>query len=204
MKINAPLAFALPQHEFTPQLSDPACEWERRELLELGENIISEMPSAWPRFQTWMTAVHRLSDSACKAFTPEAALTSLTGELRRLWMQTALERMDEHARLPVRAPVVPIHAASGVFLANRDDGDSQANALESRCPAMPAASEWASDHIVFSSAQGALASVLYWAMSQGFWSAANAPHLTFAGNNLETQTLLDSFGRANRNASTIS
>ena len=61
---------------------------------------------------------------------------------------------------------------------------------------MPAASEWAADHIVFSSAQGALASVLYWAIAQGFWDAHRAPRLTFAGSNLDTQTLLDSFNRA--------
>ena len=196
MKISAPLVFASPHHANAPQLSDPACEWERRELLELGENIISETPSAWPKFQSWITAVHRLSDSACKAFTPEAALTSLTGELRRLWMQTALEKMERDARAPAPRSVRPIHAAAGIYLAANRDGDSRPNALENRCPAMPAASEWAADHVVFSSAQGALASVLYWAMTQGFWDPNNAPHLTFAGNNFETQTLLDTFHRA--------
>ena len=199
MKSNAPLALAWPQHSDTPQLSDPACEWERRELLELGENIISQTPSLWPRFQTWMTAVHRLSDGACRAFTPEAALTSLTGELRRLWMQTALDKTERQSRAPIDLRPSQIRTTSipsGLYVAHNRDADSQPNALESRCPAMPAASEWAADHVVFSSAQGALASVLYWAIAQGFWDANDAPHLTLAGNNFDTQALLDSFHRA--------
>ena len=193
MSRNAPLAIAWPQST-TPRLSDPASEWERRELLELGENIITQSPSAWPRFQSWMTAVHRLSDSACKSFTPEAALTSLTGELRRLWLTTASERAGPAADTPEQP--AQVRPTSGLYVAYSRDADSQADELESRCPAMPAASEWAADHIVFSSAQGALASVLYWAITQGFWDANAAPHLTFAGSNADTQTLLDSFNRA--------
>jgi len=196
MNRNAPLAIAWPQSN-APRLSDPASEWERRELLELGENIIAQAPSAWPRFQSWMTAVHRLSDDACKAFTPEAALTSLTGELRRLWLTTASEKIGPNDGAPEQPlQVRPEAPASGLYVAYSRDADSRPNDLESRCPAMPAASEWAADHIVFSSAQGALASVLYWAIIQGFWDANAAPHLTFAGSNFETQTLLDSFNRA--------
>lgn len=193
MKSNAPLALVGPHYSDTPQLSDPACEWERNELLELGETLLAEAPSARPQFQSWMMAVHRLSDSACRAFTPEAALASLTSELRRLWLNIATGKTKTEeapaAQSTIAAPPV-------LYLAHSRDADSEPNALERRCPEMPAASEWAADHVVFSSAQGALASVLYWAIGQGFWSAADAPHLTFAGNNLETQALLDSFGRA--------
>ncbi len=203
MKSNAPLALVpfdhAQPHSEAPRLSDPACEWERRELIELGENIITQTPSLWPQFQTWMTAVHRLSDGACRAFTPEAALTSLTGELRRLWMQAALEKAEPQAGAPMElrpSQIRPSAVPSGLYVADGSDPDTRPNMLEGRCPAMPAASEWAADHIVFSSAQGALASVLYWAITQGFWDANNAPHLTFAGNNFETQALLDSFDRA--------
>ena len=199
MSRNAPLALAWPQSNDAPRLSDPACEWERRELLELGENIMAQSPSAWPCFQSWMTAVHRLSDNACKGFTPEAALTSLTGELRRLWLSTALDKIKpiDGTQAPhTPSEIRPTATQSGIYVAYSRDEDSRPNELECRCPAMPESSEWSADHIVFSSAQGTLASVLYWAITQGFWDQKSAPHLTFAGSNADTQTLLDSFNRA--------
>src|SRR6185436_14528099 len=125
MKSNALLSAAWSSD--APQLSDPACEWERRELLELGENVMRQMPSAWPRFQSWFTAVLRLSDTACRAFTPEAALTSLTGELRRLWIQSAVEKMERDG-IDVTAdpakPATPRGAIpQGLYLAHSRDAD---------------------------------------------------------------------------------
>jgi len=196
MKSNAPLALVAPTYD-QAQLSDPACEWERSELRELGENIVAEFPVARPRFQTWMMAINRLSDDMCRGFTPEAALTSLTGELRRLWLAAASARSESTTPAPeTRAMSRPLRPSSNLYLVHSRDSDRAPNVLERRCPEMPAASEWAADHIVFSSAQGALASVLYWAIGQGFWNAAQAPHLTFAGSNLDTQALLDGINAA--------
>ncbi|MEQ1863581.1 MAG: hypothetical protein ABL996_02895 [Micropepsaceae bacterium] len=190
--MTRPLAAARRPSSDELQFSDPACEWERRELLELGENIVEQMPAARPRFQPWLTAMERLSDDACRAFTPEAALTSLTAEFRKLWLSAASDSVDTHELK--QANTTPIRMRPNFTY--RGDDDSPPSELEHRCAAMPAASEWAADHIVFSSAQGALASVLYWAITQGFWDARQAPHLTFAGANLDTQALLDGFNRA--------
>jgi hypothetical protein len=195
----APLALASPRGDDTPRLLDPACEWERRELIELGETIVSQTPSAWPRFQSWMTAVHRLSDDACRSFTPEAALTSLTAEFRRLCLTSAAEQTTGETSPSAQETQPPRNAGaptSGLYVAYSRDTDSQPSALEKRCPMLPDASEWAADHALFSSAQSGLASVLYWAITQGFWDAQHAPHLTFAGSSVETRTLLDSFNRA--------
>src|SRR5262245_44970418 len=107
MNNNAPLALLRPQFGNAPQLSDPAAEWERSELLELGENILEHAPSARPRFQSWMHAVSRLSDNVCRSFSPEAALASLTGELRRLWLGIASERAGKEApAATIEAPVL--------------------------------------------------------------------------------------------------
>src|SRR5262245_41062506 len=137
MKSNALPAFAWSDDAEAPQLFDPACEWERRELLELGENIIAQTPSAWPRFQSWMTAVRRLSDDVCTAFTPEAALTSLSGELRRLWMQTTLERLEREGGVAPVKPAANVRLTSvprGLYLAHSRDADARPDALEGRCP----------------------------------------------------------------------
>jgi hypothetical protein len=191
MKSNASVALAWPRPADALQLSDPACEWERRELVELGETIVAHTPSLWPRFQTWMTALNRLSDEACKAFTPEAALSAFGSELRKLWLATATQSLS-HKRRTAEAPQ-PRATRPDLRVAYSRDGDVAPNALERRCPALPAASEWTVDHVVFSGAQGALASVLYWAIGESFWSANDSPHLTFAGGNLDTQNLLDKF-----------
>ncbi len=137
-------------------------------------------------------ALERLSDDVCRAFTPEAALTSLTGELRKLWLEAATDKPEMRHEERTQTTSFP----RGLQFIYRGDADSRPNELERRCPDLPDASEWAAEHIVFSSAQGALASVLYWAITQKFWDANHAPHLTFAGSNLETQTLLDGFNRA--------
>src|SRR5689334_22077799 len=84
------------------RLADPDCEFERRELIALGESIIAKVPKAWPRFQKWLNAIHGLNDDACRSFSPEAALTTLAAVLRRLWLQVAHESSDPYTRSPPR------------------------------------------------------------------------------------------------------
>jgi hypothetical protein len=175
-----------------PQLSDPAAEWERCELLELGESIVAAVPSAWPAFQKWMSAVRGLSDEACASFSVEAALMSLTMELRRLWLRFAHEKADRSIKSPLREAKVSTSLGSPISYGY--ERSIQPHQLEGRCfvsaPAHPA--DWASDHVLFSSAQSALAALLHWARSNKFWDD-EAPHLTFAGNYFETQHALNIF-----------
>lgn len=176
-----------------PQLSDPGCEWERRELLDLGEAIVTAMPSAWPSFQNWLSAVRGLSDEACASFSVEAALAALTMELRRLWLRFAHEKADTQIKSPLRTSTASTPA--GVPLVYGYERGIQPHVLEDRCfAAAPAPNGWAADHVLFSSAQSALAAILHWASTSGFWDESS-PHLTFAGNYFETQQVLNIFRR---------
>lgn len=177
-----------------PQLSDPAAEWERHELIDLAESIVAAVPSAWPAFQKWMLAARGLSDEACASFSVDAALASLTMELRRLWLRFAHEKADRSIKSPTREKRAS--TPLGEPIAYGYERSIQPHLLEGRCFASavhPAG--WVSDHVLFSSAQSALVAILHWARSNGFWSN-DAPHLTFAGNYFETQYALNIFAVA--------
>lgn len=177
----------------TTQLSDPACEWDRNELLELGEAIVAAAPQAWPLFQRWLSAVRGLSDEACASFSVESALTSLTSELRRLWLRFAHEKADQSIKSPLRADTAS--SPLGAPIAFGYERSIQPNLLEDRCFAMlPAPRGWTVDHVLFSSAQAGLSAILHFARANGFWDA-KAPHLKFAGNYFESRQILNIFAQ---------
>jgi hypothetical protein len=174
-----------------PQLSDPAAEWERCELIDLAESIVAAVPSAWAPFQKWMVAARGLSDEACASFSVDAALTSLAMELRRLWLRFAHEKADRSIKSPVREKRAS--TPLGEPIAYGYERSIQPHLLEGRRLATAAhPAGWVSDHILFSSAQSALVAILHWARSNGFWNN-EAAHLTFAGIYFETQHALNIF-----------
>lgn len=182
----------------TTQLSDPGCEWDRHELLELGESIVAAAPEALPLFQRWLSAVRGLSDEACTSFSVEAALTSLTMELRRHWLRFAHDKADEAIKSPLRVNTMH-ESALGAPIAFGYERSIQPNLLEDRCFATaPAPRGWTVDHVLFSSAQAGLSAVLHFARGNGFWDA-NAPHLKFAGNYFESQQILNIFAQGGLN-----
>ncbi len=173
----------------TEGFSDESAERERRELLNLGSTLIASIPSARESFAEWMAAVEAISDDACTSFSPETALATLTLEFRKLWMRFAHEQADANIKSPLRnaTPVTP----SGTPIAFGYERDIQPTELEQRCrEALPPASGWAADHILFSSAQSALVALLHWGRSAGYWDD-RAPRLVFAGNYFETRQVLD-------------
>jgi len=179
-------------HSVAPQLSDAGCERERRDLLELGEQIVARVPASRLAFQSWFDATRGLSDEACVTFTPEAALARLAAEFRRLWLKVAHKTADQHMRSPhhADAPITP----SGAEVPYGYEREIRPTVLEERCTRYaPAPAGWSAAHVLFSSAQGGLASVLHWAQEDGIWTVDGAPHLTLAGNYFETQDLFGLF-----------
>jgi hypothetical protein len=171
-----------------PQFSDPGCEFERLALQELGESLESNFPSMGPSIRVWLTATRELSDSACVNFTPEAALTSLAWDLRRRWLRFAHESADAQIKSPLRA--ASALTPSGAPIVYGYERSIEPRLLEARCATtMRIPPGWVGDHVLFSSAQGALAAVLHWANANGFWDR-DSPHLIFAGNYFETQHAL--------------
>ena len=179
--------FALPKSEPLPhgsaQLWHPGCERERLQLSELGAKAVSHVPRAQLTFKNWLNAVARLNEAACTTFSAEAALASLTTEFRRLWLTVAHEASDLEAKLT---------SPGNTQTHFRDDGETEPIALENRCTANAQKPiGWCSEHVLFSSAQGALASILLWAQEESFWCVDQSAHLTFAGASCETKDLLD-------------
>jgi hypothetical protein len=176
------------------RLVDPDCEFERRELIALGERIIAKVPKAWPRFQKWLNAIHGLNDEACRTFSPEAALATLAAVLRRLWLQVAHESSDPYTRSPQRDAQTTL--PSGEEIDFGYERDIEPRQLERRCASYaPAPDGWSGDHVLFSCAQSGLTAILHWAMRHRFWHGSNSPQATFAGGYFETLDLFDLFAR---------
>ncbi|MDZ4866702.1 MAG: hypothetical protein SGI91_05220 [Alphaproteobacteria bacterium] len=158
-------------------------------LQELGETLESNFPAIGPSIRVWLTAVRELNDSACTTFTPEAALASLAWDLRRRWLRFAHESADSQIKSPVRT--ASVSTPSGAPIVYGYERSIEPRRLEARCAATTRVPPgWSADHVLFSSAQGALAAVLHWANSTGFWDR-DSPHLLFAGNYFETQHALN-------------
>jgi len=171
-----------------PQFSDAGCEFERLALQELGESLESNFPTIGPSIRVWLTAVRELNDSACINFTPEAALASLAWDLRRRWLRFAHESADAQIKSPLRT--ASTLTPSGTPIVYAYERSIEPRLLEARCAATTRVPPgWSGDHVLFSSAQGALAAVLHWANTNGFWDR-ESPHLIFAGNYFETQHAL--------------
>ena len=194
-----------PVEDLPTRFADPDCEAERRELIALGEGIIAKAPKSWPRFQKWLQAIHGLSDSACKTFSPEAAMVTMSAVLRRLWMQVAHEASDPHTRSPERETTTK--TPSGAEIDYGYERDLQPRLLERRCFSYaPAPDGWSSDHVLFSSAQGGMTAILHWAMQNGFWHQHDSAEALIAGGYFETHALFDLFARDGlkwRNAKTL-
>ncbi len=159
-------------------------------LQELGEILESNFPAIGPSIRVWLTAIRELNDSACTTFTPEAALASLAWDLRRRWLRFAHESADAQIKSPLRTAAVS--TPSGAPIVYGYERSIEPRRLEARCAAAATRVPpgWSADHVLFSSAQGALAAVLHWANSNGFWDR-ESPHLKFAGNYFETQHALN-------------
>lgn len=171
------------------QFLDPGCEFERLALQELGESLESSFPALGPSIRVWLTAIRELNDSACLTFTPEAALASLAWDLRRRWLRFAHETADAQIKSPLRT--ASVSTPSGVPIVYGYERSIEPRLLEARCAAVTRVPPgWSADHVLFSSAQGALAAVLHWANATGFWDR-ESPHLMFAGNYFETQHALN-------------
>jgi hypothetical protein len=172
-----------------PQFFDPGCEVERLALQELGESLESNFPALGPSIRVWLTAVRELDDAACTTFSPEAALASLAWDLRRRWLRFAHETADAQIKSPIRSAAMS--TPSGAPIVYGYERSIEPRRLEARCAvATRVPPGWSADHVLFSSAQGALAAVLHWANSTGFWDR-ESPHLMFAGNYFETQHALN-------------
>lgn len=157
-------------------------------LQELGESLESNFPTIGPSIRVWLTAVRELNDSACINFTPEAALASLAWDLRRRWLRFAHESADAQIKSPLRT--ASTLTPSGTPIVYGYERSIEPRLLEARCAATTRVPPgWSGDHVLFSSAQGALAAVLHWANTNGFWDR-ESPHLIFAGNYFETQHAL--------------
>ncbi|MEQ1754436.1 MAG: hypothetical protein ABL973_09915 [Micropepsaceae bacterium] len=169
------------------QLWHPGCERERLELLELGTSTATLVPGARASLRDWIKAVDDLNEEACTTFSAEAALASLATEFRRIWLNVAHRSADRFSGEHVAAQY-------GLHTLRASLQGQTSNALEKRCASYAQTPKgWCSSHVLFSSWQGGLASVLHWTQDEGFWSTAHASHASFAGSDFETQDLLELF-----------
>lgn len=187
------------------RFADPDVEAERRALIALGESILAKVPKSWPRFQKWLQAIHGVNDTACRTFSPEAAMATMSAVLRRLWMQVAHEASDPHTRSPERE--IATKTPSGAEIEYGYERDLQPRLLERRCFAYaPSPDGWSSDHVICSSAQGGMTAILHWAIRNGFWHHHDSAEALIAGGYFETHELFDLFARDGlkwRNAKTL-
>jgi hypothetical protein len=166
---------------------DPA-RLECAELLRMGQMLAANIPAADSRLQAWLAAVNALCEDDLPAWRMEAELDRLALALRRICLSLAHAVSDRALRSPLDRDVTI--APDGEAIDFGYERSIEPDALEARCAAYaPAPSGWQADHVLFSSGQAAMNTLLL-ALSPRGATPTNPPRIRHLGGYFETEELI--------------
>jgi hypothetical protein len=177
--------------DFTSRHETPSVQPTHDEcqaLLQLGDSLAARMPQADTVLRSWRQAVGALegADLAPAAF--EAELDRLGLALRRICLGLAHAASDRALRSPRERDRTP--APDGEEINFGYERSIEPEALEARLQSYaPAPAGWRADHLLFSSGQAAMTSLLLALAPRGA-NPANPPRIRHLGGYFETEELL--------------
>ncbi len=161
---------------------------ECQALLQLGDGIATRMPQAAGVLRSWREAVAALETADLEPAAFEAELDRLGLALRRICLGLAHAASDR----ALRSPRDRDHtlAPNGEEIHFGYERSIEPETLEARLASYaPAPAGWHADHLLFSSGQAAMSSLLLALAPRGA-NPANPPRVRHLGGYFETEELL--------------
>jgi|AraplaMF_Col_mMF_1032025.scaffolds.fasta_scaffold00035_93 hypothetical protein len=161
---------------------------ECQALLQLGESLAARMPQAESVLRSWREAVNALESADLEPFAFEAELDRLALALRRICLGLAHASSDRALRSPRERDLTAM--PDGEEISFGYERSIEPETLEARLRAYaPAPAGWQADHLLFSSGQAAMSSLLLALAPRGA-NPANPPRIRHLGGYFETEELL--------------
>ncbi len=161
---------------------------ECQALLQLGESLAARMPQAEADLRAWRRAVAALEAVDLAPPALEAELDRLGMALRRICLGLAHQASDRTLRSPRDRDRTP--TPDGEEIDFGYERSIEPETLEARLHAYaPAPEGWHANHLLFSSGQSAMSSLLLALTPRGA-NPANPPRIRHLGGYFETEELL--------------
>jgi len=161
---------------------------ECAELLYLGEALAAKIPSSTALLTAWQAAVSALMDDDLPPWEMEAEVDRLALALRRICLGLAHQASDRALRSPRDQDLTL--APDGTAIDFGYERTIEPQTLEDRCERYaPAPKGWRADHVLFSSGQAAMNTLLLSLSPRGA-TPTNPPRIRHLGGYFETEELV--------------
>jgi hypothetical protein len=161
---------------------------ECAELLYLGEALAAKIPSSAGLLTAWQAAVSALMDDDLPPWEMEGEIDRLALALRRICLGLAHAASDRALRSPRDQDLTM--APDGTAIDFGYERGIEPQTLEDRCERYaPAPKGWRADHVLFSSGQAAMNTLLL-ALSPRGATPTNPPRIRHLGGYFETEELV--------------
>ena len=179
------------QQQRQPTPETEALQTEASELLSMAERIEACAIRPVPGLEQWKSRLTSLlTRPSFGSLACEHTLERLARELRALWLRYAQGATDGYLRSPA-ADQQPAVTGAGTPLVFGYERELEPLALEERCVSFTDVPPgWTASHLLFSSGQATLTTILHGILQMRASGESQSQHLLHLGGYFETQELL--------------